>query len=482
MNYKKIIIPILFGSFLLSGCRGMGNDNLSDTGATKIIRFYAFGGTEEKRSLRTLVDKFNNLPNDIRVDLTLSGNADDHATKMNILLGQSSTPPDVFYAGDGEFGTWLAKDIIENMQPLIARDNFDIDDFYPSAIDRFRFDGHLLGRGDLYGIPSITTPHLTFFNVDLFKNAGITVDKTINEALIIDAESGGKITKARINNEIPMTWTEQRRVAEALTLKNGTFITQYGITSGNWFNYGWSNGGDIVSEDRTLFTMNDPKLREPMEFFIGLSASGSAQVAPRPNVLSDSGSDKLFVGRQVAMMTAGSYLIGPMRQQATFDWDVMPLAISPNAVEQYKSEGLSELEARAKARAGHSGGVSLSISKRSRQIDSAWEFVKFMLSEEAQKQLTGDGIGTPSRISLKEHDITSNVGKKPETIKLFTEATEYVKAGDWTYYPDRQWIELWATKFNSDVLQGNMTFDQLINETSAATQAKIDEYRARFGF
>lgn len=482
MKINNILKSILFGTILLTGCKGMGNDNLSNSGATKVIRFYAFGGTEEKRSLRTLVEMYNAQADDIRVDLTLSGNADDHTTKMNILLGQSSTPPDVFYAGDGEFGTWLAKDIIANIQPLIEKDNFDIDDFYPSAIDRFRFDSHLLGQGDLYGLPSITTPHLTFFNVELFNSAGIIIDKSLEEALIIDEEVSGKITKARINNEIPLTWTEQRRLAEALTKKSGTFITQYGITSGNWFNYGWSNGGNIVSEDRTTFTMDDPKLREPMEFFIGLSASGTNQVAPRPNVLSDSGSDKLFVGRQVAMMTAGSYLIGPMRQQAGFLWDVMPLAVSPHAVETYISEGLSEREARNKARAGHSGGVALSISKNSRQIDSAWDFVKFMLGAEAQKKLTSDGIGTPSRKSLASFDVTNNVGKKPETIKLFTEATEYAKAGDWTYYPDRQWIELWATKFNSDVLQGNMTFDQLINETSGPTQAKIDEYRARFGF
>jgi len=482
MKRKQFMTTLGVALFLLAGCKGMGNDDLSNTGSTKVIRFYAFGGTEEKRSLRALVDTYNALDNDIRVELTLSGNADDHTTKMNILLGQSSNPPDVFYAGDGEFGTWLAKDIIENMQPYIDEENYDTDDFYPSAINRFRFDGHLIGRGELYGLPSITTPHLTFFNIELFNAAGITIDKTIDEALIIDQEEGGKIISARLNNEIPLTWTEQRKVAEALTKKNGSFITQYGITSGNWFNYGWSNGGNIVSEDRTRFTMDDPLLREPMEFFIGLSASGTAQVAPRPNVLSDSGSDKLFVGRQVAMMTAGSYLIGPMRQQARFDWDVMPLAVSPNAVNQYMSEGLTNLEARAKARAGHSGGVALSISQRSRQKESAWDFVKFMLSEEAQKKLTNDGIGTPSRKSLASFDISNNIGKKPATIKLFTEATTYSEAGDWTYYPDRQWIELWATKFNSDVLQGNMTFTQLINETSAVTQAKIDEYRERFGF
>lgn len=478
----KPLLSVVLSSFMLLGCNRMDNDGLGEDSATKVIRFYAFGGTEEKKSLRGLVETFNAQKNNIRVDLTLSGNTDDHTSKLNILLGQSSNPPDVFYAGDGEFGTWLAKDILENLQPYIDADEYDLDDFYSGAIDRFRWNGHMLGEGDFYGLPSITTPNLVFFNIEMFRDAGITVDQSIDKALVIESESSGKITKAKINNLIPMTWTEQRRVAEALTIKSGNFIRQYGITTMNWFNYGWSNGGDIVSEDRTRFTMDDPKLREPMEHFIGMSASGTNQVAPRPNVLTDAGSDKLFVGRQVAMITSGSYLIGPMRQQARFDWDVMPLAVSPNAVEQYKVAGLSELEARAKARAGHSGGVAFSISKRSRQKEAAWEFTKFMLSEEGQKKLTGDGIGTPSRASLAQYDITSNAGKKPASIKLFSEAALYSKAGDWTYYPDRQWIELWATKFNSDVLQGNMTFEQLILETSAPTQAKIDEYRNQFGF
>ncbi len=482
MKKKTSRIFAIFLCLILSVCLGLtacgGDDNdVSRTGKTT-IRFYAFGGVEEKKALKELVNTFNNQSSTIYVQANIAGSNDDHKSSINTTITDDTNPPDVFYAGDGEFGTWLAKGIIQNLQEYVDKSQtVNLSDMYTSAVKEFRWDkSFYIGAdsGDIYGIPSTVQPHLTFYNATLFNASGITIDRDLEK--VVEYDSNNRIVK--INDTVPLTWDEMHKLAEQLVVKdNKNNITRYGLYTNNWFNYGWSNGANIVSDDRRTFTIDDQKLLEALNEFVSLSA-GSNPVSMRPNVVGTNSCDMMFYTQKVAMITSGSYLLGPCRVNADFNWDVMPLCISPNAVAEYKSlnPGATEIEARKANISGHSGSVAYCMSSKSKNKDYAWEFIEYMTSKTSQLKMAQAGLGTPVYKSIAQEDIQNNEGQKPSNYKLFSEVANYYQSGDWTYYPDRQWVEEWSIQFNTKVLGGEMSLAELINTVKTPTQDLLDGY------
>lgn len=341
------------------------------------------------------------------------------------------------------------------------------------------------------------------------------------------------------NNKIPLTreWDdiledmngagggkgELMDLAKILT-KTGSYTlpsTRYGIFYNNWFSLGWSVGanslqfiendneyiggryefslGDTnknykVKEGNSLslnnyeynenelvryqdlnLIANDESLKEKCyelpssleatQFYVDLSSKWG--YSPKPDFTASTSQYSLFSsGNSVAMTLDTRYSVGIWRksikkngQSGGFDWDCAPAPIYKNGI-----------------KSGHSGSLAYCIPKKSKNKEAAFKFIEYINGEEGQRAFASEGYTIPNTKTLSNSDAFLVKGAKPYNSEIFIDAASYQKVGDWGFLPDKDWISIWATEFNSKVLSGSTTLIESINRTKDKTQAKIDEY------
>jgi multiple sugar transport system substrate-binding protein len=126
--------------------------------------------------------------------------------------------------------------VIESVDELFTKK--ELEDFYPNALDAYKFDGKL------YGVPNSMTVHTMLLNLDLFKERGVEPPK---------------------NGE--WTWDEFLATAEKLTFdrdgdgKTDVFGFSTYIMPGYYeaWPFFYMNGGSPLNKDMTKFTFNDEK-------------------------------------------------------------------------------------------------------------------------------------------------------------------------------------------------------------------------------
>ena len=86
-----------------------------------------------------------------------------------------------------------------------------------------------------------------------------------------------------------------------------------------------------------------------------------------------------------------------------------------------------------------------------------------MVSEEAQQIKASYGF-IPNQESLM--DTFYDTVDPNDTINLsaFVTSAKNETPGDWWYMVDRDWIDVWANRLNSDVRYGKMTLDEYFSK------------------
>jgi multiple sugar transport system substrate-binding protein len=100
----------------------------------------------------------------------------------------------VWFAGLRPTDHWFLLDL----QPFVQDSSFPANDFYPGTLDLLR------QQGKLYGLPAEITPHLIFYDKDVFDQAGVP------------------------HPHIGWTWDDFLGAASRLTEREGDTITRYG--------------------------------------------------------------------------------------------------------------------------------------------------------------------------------------------------------------------------------------------------------------
>ncbi|HEV7217213.1 MAG TPA: extracellular solute-binding protein, partial [Chloroflexota bacterium] len=144
--------------------------------------------------------------------VAVSGTGGDYWTKLQTMMA-SGAPPDVVQLYSLVFSPFAAKDTLLDLSPYIARDKYDLGDFYPVSYEAFQWKGAKLGLStDLYLVGFYYAP-------DLFAAAGV--------------------------KEPDSTWTWQnvREAAQRLTKPDKS---QFGIRLANdysrWATVAWDYG------------------------------------------------------------------------------------------------------------------------------------------------------------------------------------------------------------------------------------------------
>ena len=96
-----------------------------------------------------------------------------YETQFNSIIA-SRNVPDVFLVPDGNFGQWVQTGVMLELTDYIERSELiDLEKVWPSAIDRYRYNGRTMGSGSVYCMPKDVTPYVMYYNKDMFDEYGV---------------------------------------------------------------------------------------------------------------------------------------------------------------------------------------------------------------------------------------------------------------------------------------------------------------------
>ena len=175
---------------------------------------------------------------------------------------------------DRYFKGYVNNGYLEPLDSYIEESSLDIDDIWPSTIERFRYNpetGYSGGDNPQYALPDGNTPTFIFYNADMFAEQKVNIISVAEQdleaynqangtsflphgyyAYSTDPSNGNLTPRSDglyhvFNNQIAMSWEELRECSRIFTKEfNSSSSSRYGFMNEWWFSYGWSVGGDCL--------------------------------------------------------------------------------------------------------------------------------------------------------------------------------------------------------------------------------------------
>jgi multiple sugar transport system substrate-binding protein len=307
--------------------------------------------------VRQLVDVWNET-HENQIEVTVVPAA-EFVTKFGTMLA-SGSPPDIvavdliYVPAFAEAGQMT--DITEKAQALPY---FDV--LSPSHVRLGTFED------SIYALPFNAEGSVLIWNKDLFEQAGL------------DPESP------------PTNWEEIHEAAKVITALGDGIYGYYfsGACAGcNAFTFMpliWASGGDILSADGSEPTLDDPVVKDALEFYRTMWDEG---LVP-PGSVADTGTEFLntFAGGEIGMQGLGAFAITPLKtSDQAFDFGVTFLPGKDGGVSSF------------------AGGDSIGIPAGSRYVDEAFEFIEWLTTEEVQLEQYAKNFSLPIRTDLADNE------------------------------------------------------------------------------
>jgi multiple sugar transport system substrate-binding protein len=254
------------------------------------------------------------------------------------------------------------------------------DDFNPADIKSHTVDGKI------YGVRMIDDPQFFFYRKSMLEKAKVEVPTTLDELMEAAAKlTTGKVKGLYMGNDLhsvinPMIWSAG---ADTLNEKNEIAYHTPGVIEG-------------IKKMRKLFTSGDLLLGAPTESWDPSS----------------------FNQGLCAIQFCGMWAMPAIQDALGDDWGVFPF---PKTVDSGKQSV-------------YNGGWSMFVNAKSKNVDAAKEFVKWLWIDQKQYQedwATSYGFHIPPRTSLAKTADKLKSGNAAEGVKLFNEFGHFDNIG-WT--------------------------------------------------
>jgi multiple sugar transport system substrate-binding protein len=410
-------------AFSVSCGRDDGGGRRSKDARTPIT-LVGWGAPEEQQVLREVIAAFEQSHPQIRVVYTqVPGVGYDYLNKLRLML-VAGMPPDVFYVPDGAFGELVRTGALLDLERFVASSRvIDLEAMWPTAIARYRWDGHRLEEGDLFALPKDLGPTVMFYDADLLRARGV----------------------APPDSREPMTWSEAVKMWHALTYDEGG-VHRYGITSFPYEDAVWSSGEEVLSPDRRSWNLTSPVAIRAVQWCADLALK--EKVAPNPTRLGDQGGGgrELFEARLAAMHIDGRWMV-PRFRQLDFDWDVAPIPVPERGAPSI----------------AWSGSVGLAISSRTPSQRESFALVEYLAGPEGQARLTATGLQLPNQRDVAMTDLFLQRDRRPRHAEVFVMAAESSRPAPSTLVPNAFWNDVF-TSFAEEVWRGDKTAATLFPE------------------
>lgn len=312
----------------------------------------------EFQAMKDVVDEFNRRHDDIHVDiLSISGIQDK--TLMAISGG---VPPDIA----GLYGTNVTQYTDDHavipLDELCAEAGIKAESYIPSFWD--------IGvvRGHVYALPTTPASVALHYNKKLFEEAGLDP------------------------NHAPQTWEEVFRMSEKITKRDAKgHVTLSGFlpTEPGWWTYMWGPffGGQLW-DGKGKITINSPENVRGFAYAQSYAKRfGAGQLQTFRSGFGNFASPQNgFLAEQLAMVPQGVWMYNFIDQFAPkLDWAAAPLPHPENRPD-LKDNTIIDLDV-------------LCIPRGAKHVKEAFEFIKFVQSQEGMEMLCmGQRKATPLKV------------------------------------------------------------------------------------
>jgi multiple sugar transport system substrate-binding protein len=358
------------------------------------VQFLVFGDPEELAAYGELIAAYEEATPGASVEVIEASDRADLIARVSTSIS-GGEPPDVFLLNYRYYGQFAAKDALHPVDDrLAASDVIDEEDFYPQALDAFRWDGKLQCLAQ--NISSLAV----YYNRDLFRRWGVPEPQpgwTWTDMLT----TASATTRDAAGNPVRAAEAEGRSPVAVYGL--GVDPTLIRIAP-----FVWSNGGELVDDEErpTRLTFDDPASREALRAFLELRLAYG--VVPTDEEVEAEADEARFANGRLAMLLSSRRATTTFRSIRDFEWDVAPLPVF-------------------KEPAGILHADAYCIPAGAGDRDEAWDFVEFANSREGQTIIAGTGRTVPSRIDVSHSPAFLDPSKPPAHSEVFLDAIETVR-------------------------------------------------------
>ena len=362
------------------------------------VSFLVFGDPPEINAYRTLIRSFEEAEPDIDVQLIEASDREDLIARLSTSLAGGS-PPDLFLMNYRFYGQFAARGALEPLRDYVDdSDAFELNDFYPQAVDAFRWDG------EVTCLPQNISSLVVYYNRDLFERFG--VPPPINAMRWPDFVTRAKqMTRDKsgqpvvgFDPDLPRPNAAPAEIyglgVEASIIRLAPFV--------------WSAGGEIVDDEEkpTRFTFDTPEAKNVVEQYFQLRTLHG--VVPTDQDIESEDDESRFANGRLAMLLSSRRSVPTFREAAKFDWDIVSLPVF-----------------REPAGILHSDAYCM--TKASDNKDAAWRFVEYALGPEGAPVVARTGRTVPSLRSVAESGAFLDPSKKPANSRVFLDGIEHIR-------------------------------------------------------
>jgi len=309
----------------------------------------------------------------------------------------SGTAPDVFTDHLAKFPEFAKNQQLLDLTPYIQKDKLDTTIYATGLYENW-------GRGGKqYALPKDWDTIGLIVNMDAAKKAGVTLADL--QAMTWNPKDGGtfeqvvrKLTVDAAGNNALSPKFDKKSVAVYGYQNPGT-----GGMSGQttWSGFAVSDGFKYQDKpwDAKLY-YDSPKLAETLTYLAGLPGKGLSATYENTKTL---GSDAMFVGRKVAIVPQGSWMVSYFKDNAKFEHAWVPLPTGPNGTRATMFNGLGD-----------------SIWAGSKVKDQAWQWVKYLGSADCQNTVATYGVVFPAVKGTAEKAIEAQKKKGVDSSAFLT--------------------------------------------------------------
>lgn len=371
---KNVLSVILICTILLSGCgKNNKDDNSGGTGKNGQLKgeitFSTWGSLEEKKVNEEIIKLFEGKYPGTKVKLQYI--PEEYTTKIDTLfLGKKA--PDVIYGHPKYFTKWASQGLLMDLTERFKQNPELMDDskFETGLYDAFKYEGKNIAT--INGADTI----VIYYNKKLFDEAGVEYpsDKWTWEQF---ADAAKKLTK-RDSNGKPIQYgvsiNGDYSLAEAFMFSNG----------GKWFD-------DMNNPKEVKF--NSKENIESLQLMQDLIFKHKASPTSADSQVLGGG----FDAGKIAMDITGVWSVVYRKDIKDFKFGLAEMPTVPG-----KEKKIPALYA------------GYSLSKNTKNPDLAWEFAKFMQSDEAQKLLASSGLITVINKQIANSDEALKIPGAPD--------------------------------------------------------------------
>ncbi|MDP8955383.1 MAG: sugar ABC transporter substrate-binding protein, partial [Actinomycetota bacterium] len=343
-----------------------------------------FGDPEEINAYRTLIDGFKRAEPDVTVNLIEASDREDLIARLSTGFA-AGTPPDLFLLNYRFYGQFAAREVLVPLQGYLdASAEFEGGDFYPQALDAFKFDGRQTC------MPQNISSLVVYYNKDLFAEAEI------------DEPAAG------------WTWDDMREAAHSLTkdLNGDGEFDQYGVgvepSIIRIAPFVWSNGGKVVDHggNPTRFTLDTPAAIDAMQKFFDLRQVDL--VAPGEEEVESEDLETRFLNGTLGMLLDSRRATPTFRTITDFDWDVAALP-------------------RHEEPAGILHSDAYCMTRASKNKGAAWRFIEFALGPQGAPIVAETGRTVPSLREVAQSEAFLDPDAKPANSRVFLDTIPVIR-------------------------------------------------------